>query len=533
MPVNSVRKELHSMLTLYWIIRDCLEGEPAIKGWLNNTSGTNISMNAAAFNGGGSGIANTNLPKAKFYLPQPNPADQSEANNQRYKQYLARAVFYNVTARTLEGMIGQIFLIPPVIKLPKGLEMMLKDMDGDGLSFEQSSKRAVRYDTAYGRGGLFVDYPKTDGLVTQAQIDSGEVKPIIKLIAPWNIINWRTSCINGKCVLTQLVIREEIDSYDEDGFGVSIQECYKVLQLDDVTQIYTIQSYDGVPLTKGISSNRFAPGEIITPTDSKGNSFKYIPFTFFGSENNDSAVDRPPMYDLATLNIGHYRNSADYEECSFMMGQPTVWASGIDQTWYKEVLKEVIPVGSRAGIPLPEGASIGLLQANPNTMPLEAMKLKEDQMLALGAKLVTQKRTQRTATETKFDASSETSVLTNVANNVSAAYIFAFKAACAFTGDNQDEVDVKLNTQFELNDLTPDDLSKIVATWIQGAIGFSEMRETMRKSGIATLDDAAAKTEIEQNRKDGLIPPAAVPKGVGGAPNPNTDPAGHAGTASS
>lgn len=530
--VNYVRPELAAMLNIYWIIKDCIDGEPAIKGWLPVT-GTNISQNAAAFNGGGDGlmINQAVLAKAKRYLPMPNAADQSNANQIRYNQYLTRAVWYPVTSRTLAGMVGQIFLIKPVTKLPKQLEQMLNDLDGEGLTFEQSSKKACNYVAAQGRAGLFVDYPTTDGKVTQEQIISGQIKPMIKLIAPWNIVSWRKTVINGKEVLTQVVIREETDDYaDNEDFAVYTSEQYRVLRLDDKTQNYTVQVYDGEELASGKkSTNRFTPGDVIIPTDSKGNPFKYIPFTFIGSENNESNVNKPPMIDMAMLNIAHYRNSADYEESSHMVGQPTPWASGLSEDWVKNVLKDTISIGSRAGIPLPPNAAIGLLQASPNSMPIEAMKLKEDQMLAIGAKLVMQKRVQRTATEAVFDVTAESSVLTNVANNVSAAYVFAFKAACLFVGSDPSEVSVALNTQFELNALTPDDLSKVVANWQQGAVSFTEMRETLRKAGQTTQTDDEAKKAIQQDRKDGLIPPAGMAgKGGAGGANPNTDPAGHA-----
>lgn len=529
--VSYIRTELASMLNIYWIIKDCLGGEPAIKGWLT-APGTNVSQNAAAFNGGGDGLIlnNAMLSKAQRYLPMPNATDQSEQNRVRYKQYIIRAVWYPVTERTLNGMVGQIFLIAPVVKLPDALQGMLNDVDGEGLTFEQSSKRAVRYTMGYGRAGLFVDYPETDGAVTQEQLLTGEIMPMINLIAPWNIVSWRTNKINGKEVLTQVVIREECDDYTTDDFGVWETERYRVLRLDDETQIYSVQLYEGEKLASGRSSkSNYAPGDVITPTDSAGKPFQYIPFTFIGSENNDSDVDKPPIYDMASLNIAHYRNSADYEESCHMVGQPTPWASGLDEAWVKNVLNGVISLGSRAGLPLPVNAQVGLLQANPNQMPLEAMKLKEDQMLAVGAKLVMQKRAQRTATEAVFDQTAEGSVLTNVAHNVSAAYVFAFKAACAFMGVDASEVAVALNTQFELNHLTPDDLSKIVAMWQLGGITWTEMREAQRKAGMATATDDDAKASILADRKAGLIPdPAMPPAGPGGAPNPRTDPAGHA-----
>ena len=73
-----VRPELSRMLARYELIRDCLIGSEAVKK------------------------------RDRLYLPMPNESDQSPENKARYKGYKARAVFYNFTARTLQGYIGQI-----------------------------------------------------------------------------------------------------------------------------------------------------------------------------------------------------------------------------------------------------------------------------------------------------------------------------------------------------------------------------------------------------------------------------------------
>jgi hypothetical protein len=146
---------------------------------------------------------------------------------------------------------------------------------------------------------------------------------------------------------------------------------------------------------------------------------------FIGSENNDANPDNPNMYDLASLNIAHYRNSADYEEACYIVGQPTPVLTGLTEQWYKDILGGCVNFGSRGGIPLPVGASADLLQASENTMIKEAMEIKERQMVALGAKLVEQKQVQRTAFETKVEATSEGSILSSSAKNVSNAFVWA------------------------------------------------------------------------------------------------------------
>ncbi len=91
-----------------------------------------------------------------------------------------------------------------------------------------------------------------------------------------------------------------------------------------------------------------------------GTNWDRIPFSPIGSENNDPMPDKPPMEDLAHLNIGHYRNSADYEEACFIAGQPTPWASGLTEDWVKDVMKGTMYLGSRGIIPLPVNGACGL-----------------------------------------------------------------------------------------------------------------------------------------------------------------------------
>jgi hypothetical protein len=530
--VKYTRDELNDLLLQYYLIRDCIEGEPAIKGY-RGTSGL-----GGAYNGGGSGTFSIVPSKARLYLPMPNAHDQSPENIERYNAYVQRAVFYNVAARTLDGMVGQVYLIDPVYTLPKTLEdIILEDADGQSLSLIQLSKRAVRYTAAFGRSGILTDYPPTDEPTSKKALADGDIRPIITVYPAWNIRNWRMKKRGVKTVLSMLVLREESTDLAADGFKINKTEKYRHLYLDDSgpTDVYTVELHccDGDGNTTDVDK--------FIPKDSKGKTFDTIPFTFIGSENNDAALDKPPLYDLCSVNIAHYRNSADYEESCYQCGQPTVVAIGLTEDWYKNVLKGQLSLGSRGGIPLPAGSSLDLVQAKENSMPFEAMKQKEDQMVAIGAKLVIQKRVQKTATEAIVDVSSEQSVLTNVADNVSTAFVFALKYAARFIGAAEDKITFVLNTEFELNRMTLDDISKLIAVWQKGAISFDEMRDAVRKSGLATLSNEDAKKAIGEEVALGLATgPVADPFGQldaaaaavagdgGGKPNPNSDPAGHA-----
>jgi hypothetical protein len=515
--VNYVRIELSRVVPQYALIRDCIEGEFAIKGYTRETS----PLAAGLINIVNESVK-ADISKAQRYLPKPNASDTSSQNSDRYLSYLTRAVFYNVTGRTLEGMVGEVFKRDPVVKLPTVMNFMLDDADGSGVGLTQLAKRGIRYVLPYGRAGVFVDFPQTTGSVTKSDIDNG-IRPTITFYEAWNVINWKTTKVNGETVLSLVVLREQVD-ISSDEYASDLQDRYRVLKLNTSGPV-PIYSQE---LHKPKDDKNFDV-EIIAVTDASGSSLTRIPFMFVGSENTDSGVDKPPMFDLATINIAHYRNSADYEESAYICGQPTIVATGLDENWVKNILKGVLPIGSRGGIPLPPGAQAQLLQADPNTMPKEAMEQKERQMVALGAKLVQQQQVQRTATDALMEGSSETSILANVTTNVSTAILWALNQAYKFLSASTAEIKFQLNDQFQLNQLSADDQAKLVANWQKGAIAYPEMRNALRKAGIAYMTDEEARADSQQDLNfitDFMT--AAKPPVTPAGPAPSKAPAAHA-----
>ena len=470
--VSFIRPELSRLLPQYYLIRDCLSGEPTVKA------------------------ARTT------YLPMPSPDDQSAGNLSRYEQYLKRAVFYNVCRRTLAGLVGQVFATAPVITVPSALYAVVDDADGAGVSIIQQAKKALGITLAYSRAGLLSDYPSApDSGITVADLEQGRIRPTITLYSPMSIVNWRLTRRGAETILSLVVIAESYSAAD-DGFEIKQAGQYKVLKIDDdgeyVIEVWTDPQHaawvDG-KLPKG----NFVKTQEYYPRDSKGLRLREIPFSFIGSENNDSNPDNPVFYDLASINISHYRNSADYEESCYVVGQPTPVITGVTEEWVNNVLKGTIAFGSRGGIPLPVGGDAQLLQAAPNAMIKEAMDTKERQMVALGAKLVEQKQVQRTATEASLDATNEISELANTANNVSAAYVRALEWCAQFAGADSSDIVFSLNTDFDIGLATPEDRAQTIKEWQTGAITFGEMRAVLRNSGIATEDDEAAKDRIAED----------------------------------
>jgi hypothetical protein len=474
-----VRQEVNDLIPLWTIVRDAVKGQHQIKK------------------------------KTTAYLPKPNAADTSKENTTRYNDYLQRAVFYGVTGRTLRGFTGHVFAKLPKIDLSPQLEPLRENVDGLGVPLGQQAQKVLARLLMLGRGGLLADFPILTAAATRAQLQNGSVAPTITFFEPEDIINWRIKTVGTKQMLTLLVLHE-LQEEDNVSFERELVDHWRVLRLDENGN-YTVQ----------VISEKTGPGEIMTPKNSSGAPFKEIPFVFLGSENNDPSPDDPPLFDMATLNIAHYRNSADYEESSFLVGQPTPVVSGLTKDWATDILGGIITLGSRAVIPLPVGGKAELLQAGPNSMPKEAMEHKEKQLVALGARIVEARVIQRTATESGQDEEVETSILINTSRNVSLGYGKALVWAGQFVGATGEST-VELNTDFSMARMSVEERQELIAEWQGEAISFSEMRRGLTIQGTATLTDDEARAEIAAHP-----PPKQEPAGFGEvagqrAPQPNS-----------
>lgn len=469
----------------------------------------------------------------ELYLPRPNAADKSNENKERYNNYKRRAVFYNFTKRTLQGLVGQVFARDPVSEIPDALDAIEDDATGSGVSLTQIAKGTLSLVLSYGRAGILVDYPTTDGTVTALQVLKGEARPTISVYAPESVINWRSKMRGAKRILCLVVIAEAWPFFD-DGFEIKTACQFRVLRLDDQNgDRYTVDIYrQPTPTTwvagSTLPDNNFILAQTVVPTGPNGEYLTDIPFQFVGVYNNDETIDNPPLWELADLNIAHYRNSADYEESCYMIGQPTYWFSGLTQNWVDEVLKGKVQLGAMGGVLLPENGAGGILQPQPNTMVKEAMDMKERQAVALGAKLVEQREVQRTLGEAQQEQTSELSTLSASAKNVSEAIEWALAWCAYFMGmpqylngdsDNGDEdIDYDLNSDFQFMNMTAQDRAELIKEWQAGAIAFPEMRAVLRKVGVATMDDDEAQTAIQQEQIDALTNVHTIENG--GTPTP-------------
>ncbi len=386
--------------------------------------------------------------KGEKYLPMPNAHDKSPANKSAYEAYLTRAVFYEVTGTTLNSLVGAAFATDPSFKFPPELAHLERNANGAGLSTYQLAQNGIRHLLKHYRCALYVDYPDVPPARNLAEFKAQKAYPMIHLLNALDVVNWDSVMIDNQKKLCLVVIREFKSERGADGFSKTEQEQYRVLRLEQEGNgeyIYSVQVY-----TKGEKGN-WVGGEKKFPTDYNGNFWTYIPFTFVGAIDNSEEIKKPPLLPLANLNLAHYRDSADFQESVFYMGQPQYYAKGVNWEWYDQAKKRGIYIGAKVLLPLPENGGLGIVQADPNTLAREAMKDKWEKMKEMGARLIEKgSGSKKTATEANSDDAVQHSVLSLCVVNMNEALSAALRWAAKFVTPNVDVL-TKDDLMFEIS----------------------------------------------------------------------------------
>lgn len=398
------------------------------------------------------------------YLPRHNKSDTSTQAMDAYNAYLESAVFYGVTGKTLNSLVGAAFGKLPNFQRPDDLEYLERNANGQGVSIYQLGQAALRYLLKNYRCGIYVDFPHVEPSRTKADDAVKRAYPMIHIINPKSIINWDTVMVGNQQKLSLLVIHEDISERDADGFDFKIKTQYRVLRLEN--GVFTIQLY----VKSG--DEGFVPSKKYEPTDYNGNKWDYIPFSFIGAIDNAPIIDNAPLLELADLNLAHYRDSADFQESVYFVGQPQFYMPDIDITMYEQVKKDGLYIGCKNAYP----TQIGIAQASPNTLSKQAMDDKWQQMKELGARLVEIGGGNRTATEIVSNDAVRYSVLSLCVVNISQAFTQALRWCAKFALPNVDAIDTlsyEISQEFNNSSFDSSLAAQIWAAAVAGKISYA------------------------------------------------------------
>jgi hypothetical protein len=440
MPVDALHPQYESFLSNWLRARDVIAGEDAIKA------------------------------AGERYLPR-----LESQTDEEYAAYVARAAFFNGTARTAEGFAGMIFRREPVVRTPaeagargrqnsegkrqngrngesslgrgafgsgtraagaeaahqlaEVFKVFEADVDLLGTPLYSFAKRLTTEVLTVGRAGTLIEW------------NDEEERAFLCLFEAEQIINWRMERINGRQELALVVIRENVEEPGDDPFESEPIEQLRVLRL--ISDRALLNS------DLGTEENERGEGELSAHRQVRATGFKYvvelwrrgenedkrewvlverrvpmrrgrpltaIPFVFHGPYDSQPSCAKPPLDDVIAVNLDHYRLDADYKHGLHFTALPTAWVSG----FHKDAQLRI--GSSTAWVTDTIGAHAGFLEFTGQGLTTfeRAMDRAEKLMAILGSRLLeTQKRVSESAEALSLRQAGEGSIVANISGSIS------------------------------------------------------------------------------------------------------------------
>ena len=470
MPVNSTHPDYDANIVAWQRARDVFAGEDAVKA------------------------------AGESYLPRLDCQDDTE-----YRAYKNRASFFNASARTADGFVGLIFRREPAFKLPEAnngitdaLNEFVDDADMLGTSLSAFTKKLVTEIINVGRAGTLIDWN-----------DEVEQRAYAVAYSTEDIINWHTERVNGRNVLTLLVLKENVtpsrQDANVDAYEPEVIQQLRVLKLvpqsasrtgnqDGTTDWqYVVEIWQFLPDgqspngTRSRAKKKWQLTDTITPLR-LGKPLPLIPFVFHGPRHSLPEVDKIPLADIIAVNLDHYRLNADYKHGMHFTALPTAWVSGFDKN-------SSLRIGSStAWVAETPGATAGYLEFTGQGLTTFERALDRDEQLmaVLGTRMLeSKKRVGETAAAIELRQSGENSILNTVSLSISSSltqvlrWVYWWNSTEPFPDDiGPDLVLATLNNDFSITGMSALEITALVAAWQAGAISQATMLDLFRAGEV-------------------------------------------------
>jgi len=459
MPVNSEHRQFNAWRVRWAKCRNTVAGSDAIK------------------------LAGTK------YLPM-----LSGQSQQSYNAYKERALFFGATSRTVAGLVGMIFRKDPNITGNNDRELLETTVSKDGKTLMEFLRETTKEVIEVGRVGVLID----------AQAD-GEGQAYFAEYPTEAIINWRTYMKDGLLKLSLVVLMEEYEIPTQDKFKTELKMQFRELLLEN--GIYKVNIWRKVG-TSEENASQWAVINSFYPTVG-GRYLDYIPFHFITpSGSNMGAIEKPPILDIAEVNLSHYRSSADLEHGRHFTGLPTAYVAGFDpKTTELKIGSETAWVSSdpnaKAAFLEFTGQGLGTLK--------DALAEKNRMMTILGARLLEETNPKAAeATEThRLRKSGENNIVATIAKSISGATTQLLEWLSDWRTDIRSGYTIELNTDYVQTKLKSDEIVAMVGAWQNGAISDENLVWNFQQGEILPdtieKEDEVKKLEAAKKKKEDAI----------------------------
>ena len=399
------------------------------------------------------------------YLPQePREADES------YDNRLMRSTcppYYQRLERLLAGMLTR----KPVrlIDTSDTIREHLFDVDQQGNDLNVWTYETARVAVRYGHVGVLVDAPTDGG------------QPYWCTYTPRQILGWRTEKRDGKPTLTQLRLAETTTVPDGD---------YGERTVDQV-RVLTPGAYQ---LWRQDEKKDF---ELV---DEGTTSLSEIPFSVAYTGRVGLLESRPPMRDIADLNLKSYQVQSDLDNQLHISAVPMLAFYGFPSS------AEEVSAGPGEALAFPAEGRAEYIEPGGTSFEYQFKRLEQlaAQINELGLSAVLgQKLSAETAEAKRIDRSQGDTTMQVIAQNMQDMIDNCLRFHASYLGATEAAGSCLINRDFVGGILQPDEINALLALYTAGTITQETLLQRLA-DGEVLGDDFDVEAELEATAAAGL-----------------------------
>ncbi|MDV7209916.1 DUF4055 domain-containing protein [Azotobacter beijerinckii] len=413
---------------------------------------------------------------SKLLLPQ-YPAEDDDT----YKTRLSLSTLLPAYAETVGNMTSRVFAEPLQLgdDVPEQIKTLCLDIDRAGNDLNSWAVEWFKTGLSHGLCHALVDYPQTGELRTRAEEIAAGVRPYAVLVKPEQVLGWRSE--GGQ--LTQVRYIEAVEEPDGE-FGVACAQQIRVLE-PGYWRIYRRPDSSGAWVLH----------------DEGTNSLSRIPWVTFYTGRTGLMTAKPPLLELAHLNVKHWQSQSDQDNILHVIRVPILARFGYETVY------------DPSGRPLPAEFKIssGMLTDLPVTGDLryvehtgkaveagrQALQDLIEEMRMAGAKLLQKDKQQtKTAAQANEEAAQELSPLARMANHFADSVANVLQLMADYRGE-ADGGSVEMRGNFDQDYMPEQSLPSLISMANSGKLSdetlFAEMQRRRVISDEYTWQEEAAR----------------------------------------
>lgn len=305
------------------------------------------------------------------YLPK-WPAEDEKS----YEERLKTAVLFPAYQRTVATLTGKPFSKPVTIgeDVPEELKGYCENIDLEGRNLHTFASDVLERALGLGMSFVLVDFPvRPDGVRTQADEQKAGLRPYAVHIHPRQVLGWKQRKHGGQWSLAQFRFMEAIEE-DDGAYAAREVEQVRVLEPG-----------------KWQTHRKNDKGEWVLHEEGT-TTLKYIPLAVAYGQRTGFMSARPPLLEMAHLNVAHWQSASDQQTILHVARVPILTVTGAQDTIGKngDVIPWQFQVGASAAVKLPTGAEMKFVEHEGKAIEAGAKDLKdlEERMRQAGAELL-------------------------------------------------------------------------------------------------------------------------------------------------